>query len=300
MLRALVKFLKSSSSHEIKIINPELYNALVKEKFTKEVMIDIIERIENSKNINIALRVLREKHIISDSVIVNLQEELNRIKSINSILVLHDFLKHVDILEDLHLSKLPHDSNDLNQLIKENSILRNECKYIIKLLNRHKIKLSALSLSLETFGFYLYDAAKNYGGCYKYELLPPSNEYRLICKVKKCKHDLDLSINDKFCDELCESSCKGNDNGCSARVLTNNKIYLSIQYTCLKLEWYDVLSIIKKKFCNYISHHYKFFIIAVVAGFLVYLVYSNLNFLYILLLVFIVVIFVLPNQMKKE
>lgn len=273
MLRGLINVLKKSPSTELKLINPEFHSILSNEKFTETSVERFMQELKDIQNIDVALKKLLPLHPIKDSVI----EELNKdLKSLNSIIVLRDFIKMSDILKDLSIDRLPKTGLELNELISTNKDLKNKVKQFIKLVNKHKIKLSVITLTLTSAGMYLYDAARNMSGCYKYNILP-SKEFKLICKVRSCgiNTNFDSSINDIFCDDSCIShDCNAN---CTNKT---NELY---KYTCVKLQWHDVLSIVTKQFKdnfgNFISHSFKYLIVLVVIC-CSYFITQDLNLFY--------------------
>lgn len=273
MLRGVINVLKNSSSKELKIINPELHSILSKERFTETSVEKFIQELEGAQRIDGALKNLLSSHDISDSVI----EELNKdLKNLNSIMVLRDFIKTSDVLKDLNIDRLPETSSELNELITTNKDLNSKVKQFIKIVNKHKIKLSVISLTLTSVGTYLFDAAKNMSGCYKYSILP-SKEYKLICKVRRCgfNKELDLSINDIYCNEPCIShDCNTN---------CTNKTTQSHKYTCVTLQWHDVLSIVTKRFGDgfgsFISQSFKYLMVFIIV-FCIYYITKDLELFY--------------------
>lgn len=276
MLKAFVRSLKGSPTPELKILSPQLHKILSKGALSEKSVKSFILEIERGEKLDNALRKIITEVNLPQSEIELFEMELTKSKGIASVMVVQDFLNKHDILESLKLEALPKNPDELNILIKSNGNLKNTIQTFITLINKHKIKLSLITLSLATAGNYLFQAANNLSGCYRYQI-SPSGDYKLLCKVNDCSanSEINSSINKIFCDGPCLSGLC--DENCVTR--TNDKF----KYVCVTLHWNDVLSIITKRFSNTLSNFFMqslkyVFIILIV--FCVYSCSSNLNLFY--------------------
>lgn len=271
MLKAFVKYLKGSTSPELRIYSPNLHKILSKNTINEVNIKNFIKEIENNNNFDIALKKLLLNENLPKNEIKLFQTELENSKGIASAMVVHDFLKKSHILENLNLHVLPKNADELNSLIITNEALQNKVKTFIKLVNRHKLKLSVITLTLATVGNYLFQAAHNLSGCYRYKLTP-SGEYKLLCKIKNCdeNNEYQSSINGIFCNEDClKGLCT--EKNCKQR--TDD----AFKYICVELHWYDVLSVVTKQLSSSLSNFLVNILKYVVIFLVVFCTFSILN-----------------------
>lgn len=250
MLKALLKSIRGSSSPELKILSPNLEKVLSKKQISESSFKSFIHDLENDAKLDSALSKLLKEDKLPQSELKLLQNELNKSKGISSAMVIHSLLEKSHSLENLKLKSLPKDAEELNKLIMSNKMLKDKTIKFIKLIKKHKIKLSLITLTLATAGNYLFNAAHNLSGCYGYQITP-SGEYKLICKVKNCNenNDKESSINGVFCDEVCLSG------SCSEKTCIE-RTSATIKYTCVNLHWYDVLSLATKQLTSSVSNFF--------------------------------------------
>lgn len=280
MFKALIKSLRGSSSPELKIYSPNLHDIVSKRVFSEINIRNFIQNIESDKNIGIALKELISNVQFSESEMQLFQSELENSKGIASAMVVQDFIKKSEILENLRINSLPTTSDELNELIQSNKKLREKTETFIQLVNKHKIKLSIVTLTSASVGNYLFQAAHNLSGCYRYEITP-SQEYRLICKVDECgvKSKKDFSINENFCNEVCLPYIAGKCDKINCLSRSNH----NFKYVCVNLHWYDVLSLVSKKLSsslgNFFINFFKYAFIFL-AVFCTYALSTDLNLVY--------------------
>jgi hypothetical protein len=294
MFKALVQSLRKSSP-ELKALCPNLHKIFSKETFHENNIKSFIQELEIKDNFNEAFTKLiqnskstKEMISISNSELEVLEKEF---KYLHNYHVVKNIFKYENTSKFLEIiATQPKDGEHLNQLIQSNKHLKNKIINLIDLLNKHKIKLSLTTLTLGSAGVYLFDAAKNLSGCYKYELTP-SGEYKLLCKISDCesKNNSHHSINDKICNEYClNGDC--NFNNCM------NKSTTQFKYMCLKIKWHDAINILTNRLStglgNFVKQTLKYIAIFIIF-FCLYYVTENFNLLYriiLFLILFIIVI----------
>jgi len=182
----------------------------------------IILQLSKSKDFKVTLLKLIPNHTIEKGVLKEIEQ------SLKTNIIIESYFGFD--LKELGVRNFPATAEELQLEISQNNVLRSKIKSVIGFINKHK-KLTGGVLTLGVVSSYLFAAAENMSGCYKFQVLPKE---KLLCKVTSCKNDTD-SINDMICiDKKCISDC--NSTNCAS--LSTAKF----KYKCVRFYWYDVLA----------------------------------------------------------
>jgi len=224
-----------------------------KEQPTHDEINKFILELSNKKDFNKCLRKLIPTHKIKTRTLKELKRDY---LSINTNIPIMSYFG--DDLAQFGIHELATNTVELNAQIRNNTILKSKCEKLVGFINKHK-RLTAGTLTLGGIAGYLFAAAEEVSGCYKFQILS-SSERRLLCKVKSCNEDT-ASIN----DVLCEDKCVHNLKNClhSTCNVLSGPLY---EFRCVTFKWYDILAkLIRKIEISDFVLYIKYFLVFIVA-----------------------------------